>query len=81
MGENLQGIPPEIRKKPAAPPLPPEGVDRVGTDLGTFAPFLRGSGSMRSLIERPNATRSTTRSGHNTPASTAAPEVKKHTLR
>lgn len=72
MGESLQSIPPDTRKKLPAPPLPPEGADRLGIDLGAFSASFRGSGSARSLIERPTVTTPTTRSGHDTPASAAA---------
>lgn len=73
MEENRQSYLAGSRKRPGTTPLPPEGIERPGIDVGAFFPSVRGSGSALSLIERPSIMMPMTRSGQDTSASAAAP--------
>jgi hypothetical protein len=72
MEESLESGPPDIRKMPLAPPLPPEGIDRPGIDLGAFSPSFCGSGSARSSNKRPLLRTASTHSGQDASVSAAA---------
>ena len=63
MEENRQSYLAGSRKRPGTTPLPPEGIERPGIDVGAFFPSVRGSGSALSLIERPSIMMPMTRSG------------------